>query len=552
MRFPPVVSLPLLFAVNLGLGPVGLAQDTLLPDRADPVGALTSIHDSIRSLEKRIASLSSELAAPTLPNRESLELERKELATRRDSLQIDFDVVATGIDPGDYAPKPQEAFDLRRELEDLIRPIVDELKGLTERSREIEQLRAELSVWEARSRTARDGLTHLELLPAIEDAELKQELAETRSRWEERLQLADNRVKVITYQLEGAQKNRPSFYQATRDGIRDFFRTRGLNLFLCVLAFAVVFIALRLLHRRILRRVPWMRGASRPFYARLVDVCLYLLALVGSVSALLFVLYAAGDWVLLSLALVALIALALAARAGVPKFFNDAKTLLNLGEIREGERVVYEGIPWRIHSLSFFLTLKNDRLRGGTRRVPVRRLQGLLSRPVIDGELWFPTEEGDWVDLPERGRCRVVTQTTDWVQLVQLGGSRIAIPTLDFVAACPKNLSHGFRLATRFGIAYRHRKEAAEQIPGALEAHIHRGLAAILEDPSSVRSVRVEFAEAGPSSLDFSIVADFDGSVAARHDQLGRALQRLALEASNEQDWEIPYPRFTLQHEEKS
>jgi hypothetical protein len=95
----------------------------------------------------------------------------------------------------------------------------------------------------------------------------------------------------------------------------------------------------------------------------------------------------------------------------LPKFYDDAKLLLNIGEIREGERIVFDGIPWRIDSLSFFTVLKNDHLRGGRLRLPVRRLAGLHSRAVAENELWFPTEEGDWIDLPDLGHARVVSQT---------------------------------------------------------------------------------------------------------------------------------------------
>ncbi len=525
-------------------GPAGVAAGSATDP--GPVAALGSIGASLRTVATRIAEVSSALPTASPGEREALEAELKTLVERREVLRADFESIATGLDPGEYDRAPQAGFVLKEEIDELLRPIIDELKGLTARPREIEQLRSELGVWQGRLALADGALARLGQLPEIEDPELAGTLAQTRGTWEERRQLAENRVRALSYQLDQAEREQPSFYETMRDGLRTFFRTRGLNFLLCVLAFFGTFFGFRFLHRRIQIHAPWMRRTPRPFYVRLVDVALDLFSLLGSVAASLFVLYATGDWVLMGIAIILLIGLALAARNGLPKFYDDARLLLNLGEIREGERVVFEGLPWRIDSLSFYSVLKNERLRGGLLRLPVRRLAGLISRPLAEGELWFPTEEGDWVDLPGRGKGRVVSQTPEWVQLVQLGGARIAVPTAEFLTAAPTNLSAGFRLSSRFGIDYRHRAEATTRIPELLQAHLVRELNCLLEDRSLLRSLKVEFAQAGSSSLDYTINADFDGSLAYRHDFLARALQRFAVDCCNEQGWEIPFPQITV------
>lgn len=517
---------------------------------ADPLVALSSLHESIQSLAEQTAAVSDALATANAAEQEGLQNELKALISRRDDLMSDFESIATGVDPGEYDRSAQAALDLKNELTELLRPIVDELKGITARPREIEELRTDRSVWQGRRDLAERALSQLDRLPGTEDADLAAALGETREKWAERHQLAENRLRALSYQLEQAERDQPSFYEAARDGLRTFFRTRGLNFLLSALAFLGAFLLLRYLHRRVQTHAPWMRGATRPFYARLIDVALALFSLVGALAASLFVLYATGDWVLMGIAIILLIGLALAARTGLPRIYEDARLLLNLGEIREGERVVYEGLPWRVESLNFFSILKNEKLRGGILRLPVRRLSGMISRPLAEGEFWFPTTEGDWIDLPDRGKGRIVSQTPEWVQLVQLGGARITMPTDEFLEAAPTNLSLGFRLSTHFGISYRHQAESTTRIPEILQAKLNRELVSMLEDHAHLRSVRVEFASASDSSLDYAIIADFDGRVAARYEFLRRALQRIAVDCCNEQGWEIPFPQLTVHRAE--
>ena len=535
--------------------PAAFTQDTTPPPPAavaegsaspDPLAALASVRESILVVEAQIAAVSEALGSANAAGKETLEADLKALVARREALRGDFQSIATGVDPADYEDAPAARFVLKDEVDELLRPIINELKGLTEKPREIEQLRGELALWQRRLGTAGSALAHLEALPPVTDAPLADALAGTRSDWQEKRTLAANRIQALAYQLEQAERDRPSFYETLRDGSRAFFRTRGLNLLLCIAVFFATFFGLRYLHRHLQNRAPWMRRSTRPFYVRLIDVGLDLFSLIGAIAATLVALYATGDWVLMGVAIIVLIGLAFAARTGLPKIYGDAKLLLNLGEIREGERLVFDGIPWRIDSLSFFTVLKNEQLRGGLLRLPVRRLAGLHSRPLAEGELWFPSAEGDWIDLPGTGHARVVAQTPEWVHLIRLGGARITLPAADFLAAGATNLSYGFRIGTTLGIAYRHLADATSTIPATLETHLVRGMTTFLGDKGRLVSLKVEFSAAAASSLDLEIIADFDGACAPRYSQLRRALQRFAVDCCHEQGWEIPFPQIVV------
>ena len=107
----------------------------------------------------------------------------------------------------------------------------------------------------------------------------------------------------------------------------------------------------------------------------------------GFRAALPFVLYATGDWVLMGFSLVVLAGLALAARTGLPRFYEQGRLLLNLGDVREGERVIYRGLPWNVETLSFYTTLVNPALTGGEVRLPLIQLPGMNSRPADRSEV---------------------------------------------------------------------------------------------------------------------------------------------------------------------
>lgn len=515
--------------------------------KKSPIDALASVRESIAAAQDEIDKLSGSLEEATPLERENLEAEIKGITDLRDKLEADFESIATGIDPEDYDRAVDEAFVLSDELDTLLRPIIKELKDLTERPREIEGLRSELATWKRRLETTDDALENLGELPPDARGGLASQIAETREKWSERQQQARNRIQAIEFQLEQAEENKPSFFSTIKDSARAFFRSRGRNVILCVLVFFAVFIGFRYLHRRVDHLAPWRRKGERPFYVRLIDVGLNVFSLVGATIATLMVLYATGDWVLMGLAIILLFGLGLAAKNGLPAFYDHARLLLNFGEVREGERVVYNGVPWKVERLSFFTVLENDQLRGGHLRLPVQQLGGLISRPIAEeGEQWFPCEEGDWLMMPDEGHARVVSQTPEFVSLVKLGGAIITIPTVDFLSKSPVNLSHNFRISTLFGIDYKHQPESTTTIPETMWAKLTRELVALLGDKELLLSLKVELAAAGASSLDYAIIADFDGKVAPKYQVVERAITRILVDCCNENGYEIPFTQITL------
>ena len=59
-------------------------------------------------------------------------------------------------------------------------------------------------------------------------------------------------------------------------------------------------------------------------------------------------------------------------------------------------------------------------------------------------------------------------------------------------------------------------------------------------------NLSVEFLQAGPSSLDLVVLADFKGEAAALAKRIERALQRWCVDCCNANNWEIPFPQLTV------
>jgi hypothetical protein len=252
--------------------------------------------------------------------------------------------------------------------------------------------------------------------------------------------------------------------------------------------------------------------------------------------------------VLLGLAVMFLAGLAWTGKHTLPQVYDQIKLSLNLGPVREDERVIYNSVPWKVGRIGFYTDLTNETLEGGRIRLPIRELSNLHSRPFGQKDPWFPSEQGHWVLLGDGVFGRVVLQTPDWVELVLLGGSRKTYTVGDFVALSPENLSRNFRIRSVFGIDYAHQSQCTSEIPRLLRETILKGIleSGLIKEEENLVHLAVEFSNAGASSLDYTVLADFKGAVAQNYNKLQRLLAKLCVDACNENGWVIPFTQVTL------
>ncbi|MEQ8662770.1 MAG: hypothetical protein RLW62_18305, partial [Gammaproteobacteria bacterium] len=351
-------------------------KDALAPDAAAPAGMQDNLAGTVRSLEaflKTIESKEAEVArlrqrfqaAVDDVTRDQL-LERLAEATREaEALERQFERFAVDVDISAFAKAEEEkGFDWQEELSALVRPIVAELKSATAESRVIGELRSAIEDASEREQTAQAASANLAtLIAAAPPGGLRERLERDRERWQQRHDDARNRRVALALQLDKRLAERTSVFDETASYAKTFFRKRGLNLLMGVGAFLAIFLGVRLLGRLYDRIYAARRG--RTFSNRLGTLLFHVFSVVGGLGATLLVFNLVGDWFLLGILAIFLLGVAWASINTLPAHVETIKLMLNIGAVREGERLVFDGSPWRVDHLGFAARLVNPLLDGG-------------------------------------------------------------------------------------------------------------------------------------------------------------------------------------------
>lgn len=526
---------------------LAIADKPIATREMNTVGALTGVIQVIGELGKEIEDTKMKLReAKTREERSELSKEIDKLNERLESLKINFEEIATGLDLETFYTKPQKRFDWKEEIQTLIGPIVNDLKNMTARPRLIENLRTQVAYYEKQILLVRTAIENIHNLAArVRGENLKKQLVDLEADWNNKGRQISSQLTVAKYQLADKLSERKSILESSKNIVRVFFKSRGRNFVLSVFAFLFVFFSLRYMHRHLYKGSFIHKTVASSFYIRLAEVLYYILTFVGATGALLIVLYICGDWVLLGVAFIFILGLIWTAKQTLPRFYEQGTLLLNLGTVKENERVIYNGLPWKVVSLQFYTQLVNPELKGGMLRIPIRDLKDIRSRPYHPDEPWFPCQENDWVVLADGTFGKVATQTPEMVQLIVAGGSRKTYPIAEFLNQNPLNLSKNFCVRVTFGIDYQHQAICTTEVPPKLKEAVKAGL--VNEGyGDDIINLNVEFKEVGDSSLDYLIFAEFSGRVAKDYYKLSRIIQKIALETCNKYGWEIPFTTYTV------
>ena len=509
--------------------------------------SLDALVSAIHAKRDELADLRRQLAASVDEgDSERLKKDINQVVLDLESLQTAWEMLATGgADLSLFGVKVDKAFNWRAELQSVFEPLLVELKRLTERPRKIEQLRNDQTYYQRRLDVAEEAL---QSITAYRDnaptGSLKSAFGDLESRWRKRRDELTNRLRTINLELQELFAGDGRAQRDSAQALKELLSGRVLNLLIGIAVMVLVYLLLRgtanLYNRHIVRA-----SRRRSMVMRIGNLLLYLLTTLLVLVAGMSVFYLRGDWVLLGLFLILLIGAAWALQKSLPRYLQEAKLMLNLGPVREGERLVYRDLPWLVKSLGFYCSLVNPALAGGALQLPLRELVGYHSREFTDNEPWFPTMQGDFVTLENGNYGCVMAQTPEQVQLLVLGAVK-TFPAATFLDQNPRNLSQqGFTLVISFGLDYRHQSAITTTIRDTLENELSAAMQQS-EFATGLNSLAVEFSQAGASSLDLAVIASFSGGAADRYFRIQRLLQSLAVEACNRHDWVIPFNQITV------
>ncbi len=550
----PYPLLLILALLVLGCGPAPAADATAPADSTQVASTITALDSLIRlqgQLKSDIAKLTANLEATQGV------AEKKEMQAQIDKLDDDLRTttrnlseIAAGADIGSLRASQETKFDFQQELFSLLRPALKELKDMTSRVRQKSDLKDKIAYYRAKLPVTERAVANItRLLQAADDPALEQYLQGMLAEWNKQLTFMQSEVQSAEWQLEKLERSEATLAEASQSYLKSFFQARGLYLIQALLVVAAVLLVSRLSYAAMLRLIPGYKAEHRRFRLRLLDLLHRLVTGFLAIIGPMVVFYVVEDWVLFSLGILLLIGIGLTLRHALPRYWQQIQLFLNVGSVREDERIDLDGLPWRVRQINIFSILENP-TAGICQRVRIDDLVDLKSRPYQNDDPWFPCERGDWVLLSDGMNGKVTGITQELVELVALGGAHRTYKTADFLALSPLNLSRNFRLKETIGISYGLQRDSVNTIPEQLQAFVKRriGEAGYAD---RLYNLRVEFQRANTSSLDLVVLADFDGSLANQYERLRRALQCWCVEACTAFNWEIPFTQVTL-HQAKA
>ena len=540
------------FLIGMACGNTpAFSQDNAVEAPSDPQKIrqiLLLLSDQMLRVQKDLDGLKS------LPSTKTVNKRREELILQLNGLKHNFESLATQLQTDDfYFDKKKEDSGWGKELERLILPLLEALSDVTEKPRKIERLKKRVAALESQLQMFEEGQKNIKHLLAMDNQALDPKNPQTIEYLSTLKNLKDKyNVELVQIKLEEARRNLEnelqsgeSLWGAATRSIQDFFKHRGLNLLITVAIFFVLWYLLTKMRvfivgeKSFIKVPPWTRKLLVTAYS----VVVLMLCVVSSLVALYFL----NDWLLLSVIILFMLAIFWASRQFIPRLFQEVRLALNLGTVKEKERLIWDGVPWEVANIGLQVTLINPDLEGGQLQLPLGELIGKHSRPIVEDEPWFPSQAGDWVILSDGTYGQVKQQTMEQVILRLKGNTLKFYSTPEFLSKTPVNLSKGFRYDIEFGLDYSVLSRICDEIPQLFEkglrTHLERHYRKNLPD---FTHTKVSFDHAGSSALNLKVLVHVEGRCAERYEEFRRDIQTALVRICNENNLVIPFNQLTV------
>lgn len=434
----------------------------------------------------------------------------------------------------------------QEDVVEVLKPLADTLKAVTRRPREIASLREKIVFADQKSTAYQNALDVANQIEGKSlSARAEDKLQEYLKTWNQELEQVKQDRLLAESQLNSLIASNGAGWSGFWSSTKQFFLGRGLTLVIAIAVGTFAWLLMRYLWWIYSTKIASKETRRKSTLFRFTAYSYYIITGLFVVLAVLFALWVREDLLLLAIVFVALASLALGFRQYLPNYIAEARLLLNLGNVREDERVVYDGLPWQVMSLNIQSVLRNPAV-DGVIRLPLNTIATLSSRP-IKNNLWFPTEKGDYVVLPDGLFGRIKCQTPDLVEISVKGGMTMTYPTGEFFALKVLNLSgdETFGVSTTFGLDYNLQSVSLTTVPDILRTEIHNALVTSGYE-QHIKGELVELASANESSLDYLVFITMSSEVACDYYAIERLLVQTCINASNVHNWAIPFPQLTV------
>lgn len=543
-------SIILLFILSFAQFSIAQTESAVSSDKSSNCCTeLNQIDQSIRenlSKQKQIQSSLKQTQDEERINELKASLET--LKSQEKSLESIFNKMAFGgMNPHVLLNKTESETEYKwqEELLVIVKPLFAEMRSLTEKPRERDRLNYENQEVESKYKAITDGLAALNEIPEDQvSEETKNRIDALRKQWTNYQQELLNQKNILDLQRKELETTEVSLEDRIKNSLSAIFLGRGLVLLMALLAGAGVVLICGVGVKRIYMRFEKKRHKqrrSRKVNTRLrfLWIVYNLVVYVSAILAFLSVIYVQGDMVLFGLAVLLIFFGIISLRNYAPQYVSELKIFLNLGAVREGERIMYRGIPWEVQRLSFYCSCVNPVLENGRIRISLSEIANLNSRPFNSEEEWFPTQVGDQVFLPDGNYAVIKRQTPEMVYLESFF-REIMVPTATFYNMQVQNVGNGFYVTPTFGLDYSHTNLPVAEVTTALESRVREkldelGLTLYLRS-LSVQLKRIVYGQA----IEYSVILEFSSEAAGWYWRIERMVNHAGLEVCQEKGWLLP------------
>lgn len=541
----------IVFSKNIAFSedlPAPPAVDTSLSTSEE----LNKIYTDATDITKKIAELNQKIKNTKDPAEiEEFQKNVERLKTQQSEYHDLFEKIALGgintqrfAEPSKSVLNEIENYDWQKELILIAQPVFSEMKRVTDTPRRRDALRLELKEVESRMALLNKGLESIKnidvktLLP-----ETKAQLAVIQQEWQERYSELQHEQNIATLKLNDLSDKR-SFTTRLTTGVWDFFKGRGLVLLITIAGVS----GLIFLFSRILAIIERRNEKITSIKWRIAILLYQIVTTLIVVMAALFFLYSSGDMVLFGLAILLILAFLISSRASIPKYYNKIRIFLNMGTAREGERIMYNDLPWKISHINLYnVYLTNPLLDNGMIRLNIEILSNLISRPIKMDEVWFPTAVKDVVILPNGDQATVRRQTPEYVYLITKG-SEVIYPSKNFLVDKVRNITSGYNFSIDFVISFDHAKDDPDELSKIIETSLKEAIEqSDAEMMKCVKSLSVDFKNIdSDANLVFLISVSMGSNATDYTGAMPRFIQKTCLKIAQKHGFKIPYTQIEV------
>ncbi len=428
-------------------------------------------------------------------------------------------------------------YDWQKELIQIAQPVFAEMKKITDAPRKRDLLRLEQKEIDARLEQLNKGIVIFDEIQANDlPANAQKSLQNIKENWNNLHKELERERRLTELKLDELTTKEDFITRLTK-GAWGFIKGRGLLLLITIASASILLYGFnRLLLLLESREKNIISTRWRIF------ILLYQIITILIISTIILaILYSSGDMVLFGVAILIILAFLVSSRNSIPKYFTKTRIFLNMGQAREGERVIYNDLPWKINRINLYTVyLVNPLLENGTMRLTIDHLNNMISRPIKMDETWFPTVVNDVVILPNGNAYKVQRQTPEYVYLIS-SGTELIYPSKDFIKDKITNITYGYYISTEFSICYNSIKGNIDDVIETLHTRLKTDIENNQPEAFKLmKSLTVDFSRMNDNGNAVFMIALSMGSFATDYrSSILRTIQKGCMKAADDNNWEI-------------